>query len=584
MRRRPLSLPALFLFTIQVVFSGLPGYAQAREVTVAPGVKFRQERVKGDAGPLVINILTVNLKEPGIHVETGIAQDITIADDVTKGRETVAPIAKRHKAVAAVNGDFFPFTGDPLNIAIRNGEFLSEPMSHRVAMGITADGQVLFDTLLCAGSLQTPTETMRVDGINRLPGKDEITLLTPAYAARRRTPITMITAEVSGIDRPIHVNAEQPGRVERVSDGEEDKPIAKGTAILVGAGTGGAWLNAHLKPTDNIRLKFLLSPNVLPDKLNKTLFRQREDDLTAKGSSETWSNVENAVGGGPWLVKDGKQYVDGLAQGMNQKSFTMTRHPRTAAGVTNDGNLLLVAIDGRNTMSKGTTLPETADIMLRLGAVYAINLDGGGSTTMVVNNLYVNCPSDGSPRPIADALLVLQTMASTSPAKTEKKLSTFNLLAGEESQLTEVWKQMGLGKSLPEWWGTTNGTGFVDQEGYFVGTHAGAVSVVGVGSVVGTLSILISHAAADHITATVKLVEQPDSYALDITVVDKYKNVIPNVMVTVRAKGASPAMSVISTNAKGKGTLTLSWPLGVKENIVLTAPDLPVLEVKRPTP
>ena len=76
-------------------------------------------------------------------------------------------------------------------------------------------------------------------------------------------------------------------------------------------------------------------------------------------------------------------------------------------GVTAAGELLLATVNGRQArISIGMTLEELAELMLELGAVEAMNLDGGGSSTMVVRGIVLNAPSDGRPRPVSNAVLV----------------------------------------------------------------------------------------------------------------------------------------------------------------------------------
>ena len=96
-----------------------------------------------------------------------------------------------------------------------------------------------------------------------------------------------------------------------------------------------------------------------------------------------WSQVDQAVGAGPWLVKSGAEAIDTEDEGMDVAYFSK-RHPRTAVGVTADNKLLIVTVDGRQPISQGVTLVELAALMKQLGAVNAINLDGGGSTTLSV--------------------------------------------------------------------------------------------------------------------------------------------------------------------------------------------------------
>jgi exopolysaccharide biosynthesis protein len=113
-----------------------------------------------------------------------------------------------------------------------------------------------------------------------------------------------------------------------------------------------------------------------------------------------------AVGGGPRLVKDGEIHVTSLEEQF-KPDVASGRAPRTAVGVTDDGKLLLIAVTGRKAYhSVGVTLDELAHIALELGAKDAMNLDGGGSSTMVVRNFVMNTPSDGRERKVADAILV----------------------------------------------------------------------------------------------------------------------------------------------------------------------------------
>jgi exopolysaccharide biosynthesis protein len=90
------------------------------------------------------------------------------------------------------------------------------------------------------------------------------------------------------------------------------------------------------------------------------------------------------------------------------KTFATDRHPRTAIAALGDRRALLAVVDGRQpALSVGMTLDELARLLIEFGATEAINLDGGGSTTMVVQGQIVNNPSDVSgERPVSDAILV----------------------------------------------------------------------------------------------------------------------------------------------------------------------------------
>lgn len=123
--------------------------------------------------------------------------------------------------------------------------------------------------------------------------------------------------------------------------------------------------------------------------------------------------VVYAVGGGPRLVQDGKVNVTSVEEQF-KTDVAAGRAPRTAVGVTHDGKLLLVAVTGRQAFhSIGVTLEELAYITIELGVKDAMNLDGGGSSTMVVRDFIMNTPSDGRERKVADAILVFDGVPKT---------------------------------------------------------------------------------------------------------------------------------------------------------------------------
>ena len=108
-------------------------------------------------------------------------------------------------------------------------------------------------------------------------------------------------------------------------------------------------------------------------------------------TSTLW-NVEDALGGGPALVSNGEVEVATTEEVFFGTTIPYT-HPRTAAGIAGDGTLLLLLVDGRQRLSRGVRLEELAAIMVDLGAEEALNLDGGGSSSLVVNGKLLNNPA-----------------------------------------------------------------------------------------------------------------------------------------------------------------------------------------------
>jgi hypothetical protein len=123
--------------------------------------------------------------------------------------------------------------------------------------------------------------------------------------------------------------------------------------------------------------------------------------------------LQMLVGGGPRLVVHGASIVDGVErpEGTAQ-SFAVVRHPRTGVGISRDSNtVFLITVDGRQESSSGMSLAEFARLMLQVGVYEGLNLDGGGSTTMVIDGRVVNHPSDpGGERAVGNALLVVQAV------------------------------------------------------------------------------------------------------------------------------------------------------------------------------
>lgn len=124
-----------------------------------------------------------------------------------------------------------------------------------------------------------------------------------------------------------------------------------------------------------------------------------------------------AVGGFPDLLDAGRRVGD--LEVSERPSFAAARHPRTAVGYDVDGRQLwLVVVDGRQAPhSTGMTLPELADLFEALGVEEALNLDGGGSTTLVIGAGPVNRPSDAEgERPVVNALALVRTPETCRPS------------------------------------------------------------------------------------------------------------------------------------------------------------------------
>ncbi|MDR3646750.1 MAG: phosphodiester glycosidase family protein [Candidatus Babeliales bacterium] len=164
---------------------------------------------------------------------------------------------------------------------------------------------------------------------------------------------------------------------------------------------------------------FVYSINSYDKSLNLLDFNEFADIKINKiikptySSSDLIEGMDYILGSTPILIKDGK-INEKLIQ--YKSSFYTLGHPRTAVGVLENGNWLMVVVEGRQKSSCGFTILELAEYMLNKGCISALNLDGGGSSTMVINNKVVNSPSGRdlygysgkrNERPIADSILIL---------------------------------------------------------------------------------------------------------------------------------------------------------------------------------
>jgi hypothetical protein len=289
------------------------------------------------------------------------------------GRGRTSAIAARAGAAAAVNGGFFAPDGDPIGGLAIDGDWISEPIPGRSCAGIGTDGAVVFDALDWRGEVSTPHGATALSGINRRRHADETILYTPRHGATTRTNTAGVEVVVAGgVVREV-----------RPAGGNSAIPV---DGVVVSAHGGARTTLSALQPGDPVSITISVS--------------------SASGDPR-WQELRHVVCGGPRLLAAGHVVASG--EGF-ARSFLNRRHPRTALGRAPDGTVVLLVADGRSPLhSLGMTTTELALELRRWGASDAINLDGGGSSTMVVRGRVVNLPSDETgERAVGDALLVFR--------------------------------------------------------------------------------------------------------------------------------------------------------------------------------
>lgn len=367
--------------------------APAAAVDVAPGVRWTS--IVREAGPERINVL---------ELDPALVRGV-LSNDRIAGRERVSAMGRRVGAVAGVNGGYFGPSGDPVGVLAIDGQLLSEPVGGRSALLVGAGGAAVAP-LRFRGSVTINGVTRLIDGVDRTRG------LVPACGGRggdlptSRPNAALICTDASEL---VVLSPSYGARPPR--EGGVEAVLRDGTVARVrGPGTGPVPRDALLLTGTGDAARFLR---------NTALPRSRaEVDLTLTSAGRPLELAQQAllVGGGPRLLRAGRVAVTARAEGFAPpqapaffRTFVSARQPRTLAGVRSDGTLLLVTVDGRRPgWSAGMTLPEAARLMRSLGARDALNLDGGGSSTMTVRGEVVNRPSDrGGERPVSDGVYAL---------------------------------------------------------------------------------------------------------------------------------------------------------------------------------
>jgi hypothetical protein len=369
---------------------------QRERVDVAPGVRWTS--IAREGGPWRVNVLSIDRTVAATPVR-GVLSNRRVA-----GLERPTAMGRRSRAVAGVNGGFFAVDGDPVGALAIGGRLLSEPVDGRSALIVPADPAQAPRVARTefAGSVRVGADSRLLDGVERRRGfvpacggrggdrpterpnsaltctdPSELVLLSSRYGGS--PPITGVEATVRG------------GEVTRLGR-PTGRRVPRGGLRLTGNGGAGRFLKRVLRVGSR--------PVV---------------DLAVRAGGPPLSLAGQALvtGGGPRLLTDGRVSVAARPEGFAPLeapgffgSFVASRQPRTLAGVRADGRLLLVTVDGRRPgWSAGVTLPEAARVMRSLGARDALNLDGGGSSAMVVRGELVSRPSDRSgERAVSDGI------------------------------------------------------------------------------------------------------------------------------------------------------------------------------------
>jgi hypothetical protein len=351
-----------------------PTSGQARIRTVAPGVTYQRLKLRG---PVVAHVVRIDPSGPST---------IDVAPGGRRAGSFARPssIGRAQGALLAINGDFGLLHGLPVHAFQADGSLITRGIHTGTSFAMRQDETTSFigTTRLEIEARHAETEaTIGVAGWNsKPPGRFTVAGFTPAGGDVRRPPTTGCAVRLvpeseatwdtsgSGIARRYEAVAQRCG--------SKRMRVDPRTVVLASRRwRAGAEALSTMQPGDRVRLRW----------------------------SFGWPRVADSVGGVPRLVEDGAIVASKC------RSLFCRRHPRTGIGVTEEGTVVLVVVDGRSRRSVGMTLYRFALTFASLGVTDAMNLDGGGSSAMwIAGRGVVNRPSDpGGERKVVNAVLVL---------------------------------------------------------------------------------------------------------------------------------------------------------------------------------
>lgn len=371
--------------------------------TPAPGVEYREFTLATSHGTALGHLLTVDLREPGVSLGL-------LHPDAVASRSRVSEMAAERAAVAAVNGDFFHITetqhpgveatGAAVGPEVSAGRLLKSavPQGQRFGpapppgtstedvIGVGTDRIARVGRLTLRGTVTAELRGTRpLRGLNQYAvAVDGIGAYTSGWggASRVRAACGVDTSRSAPCSAETYEVTVRAGLVARRAVTPGKGPIPEDSFVLVGREAGARALR-ELRVGEPVRFEYGLRETHRPP-------------------------FAFALGGFP-IVRDHHR-LDGLDP--------LTGAVRTAAGIGEGGRLLyLLVLDGEMTYRAGLTLSELADVMLALGADDVVNLDGGGSSTLVVRDAdsgratVRNHPSGGTERPVPNGIGVFSRPA-----------------------------------------------------------------------------------------------------------------------------------------------------------------------------
>ena len=373
-------------------------------IALSPGIDYVRGTMRTSGGRIQsVRVATVDASDPRAALRSLLSNDRVV------GKELPSRLAQRKstpmaRAMVATNGDRSVFGrldayAAPHSMHISNGELMVARACTRPTLGIDSTGEGRIDDVRVSVTVQQPQhrDPRTINRVNTHRDDSLVVLYTNRFGRRTGTR-SGGTEVIISLPRTLAPSDSQPTKVLRVRRGGGNTWLRAGEAVISVKGSRGKWVR-QLRVGQRMDLKTSIVRNV---------------DGTCGGTlrvASGWDDIVEAMGGNFYVARNGQ------VNAPSGKTYrpSVQRHPRTSVGVTADGRILMVTVDGRQAgYSVGVTLAEMGRLMLSLGARHALNLDGGGSTVMAKRNLatgafsIANRPSDGRERVHSQALTAFE--------------------------------------------------------------------------------------------------------------------------------------------------------------------------------
>lgn len=392
----------LLVLMIMMPLQGLAAQTVNKDMKLSSGVQYKQYTNTG-AKVNSINHLSINLNDAYTKVKMGLPKDFN--SKATTTSIATGDSVEGNRVVGAVNAAFFDMSeGYPLFLISQQNEILNggvlldsttEYFNQPIAFGVTADGNAEIDLYDFDIKMNYDNLTYDLSGMNRERRADEAIIFTPQNVK------TTTDSNQYGMEVVF----------------ESDTPI---NSTYYGQTITGKVKSTHVATTAKVAIPkngFVLSFHGSQWRAIGDKMKIGEEVSVTFDIDSKWKDSEFMLASGPMLVKDGKKHVT-----MNLSSARATQvTSRSAIAISKDKKTVhLVTVDGAN--KKGMNMSQFADYLVSLGVDRALNLDGGGSTTMGIRNygsnavVLANTPSAGSQRQVSAILEAISTAPTSNPS------------------------------------------------------------------------------------------------------------------------------------------------------------------------